>query len=214
MKSVSFFLSLFFFFTFPASAQDPERFRNDIDLLTQTVLPPDSADSLILFTGSSTFTLWKNVQEDFPDRLVLNTAFGGSQYSDLLFWYDRVIRPFKPATIVIYEGDNDLAEGEMPDSVTSEAIRLVNRLKSDFPLIRIVILSPKPSPSRWDMHDRYETFIRLMKTRLPAEVLFIPVWTGFLSADGTPRRELYLEDNLHLSRRGYEILIGKLKPVL
>lgn len=214
MKPFSLLFSISLFYTVSVSAQDPERFRADIDLLSRTVLPPESADSLILFTGSSTFTLWKNVQDDFPGRLVFNTAFGGSQYSDLLYWYSTVIKPYKPGTIVIYEGDNDLAEGEFPDSVASEAVRLVNRLKSDFPFIRIVILSPKPSPSRWDRRSGYETFIGLLKNRLPGDVLFIPVWTDFLSADGTPRRELYLEDHLHLSRMGYEILIGKLKPVL
>ncbi|MCK6602086.1 MAG: hypothetical protein L6Q77_09700 [Bacteroidetes bacterium] len=133
MKPFSLFFSISLFYTVSVSAQDPERFRADIDLLSRTVLPPESADSLILFTGSSTFTLWKNVQDDFPGRLVFNTAFGGSQYSDLLYWYSTVIKPYKPGTIVIYEGDNDLAEGEFPDSVASEAVRLVNRLKSDFP---------------------------------------------------------------------------------
>jgi hypothetical protein len=33
---------------------------------------------------------------------VLNRGLGGSQMSDLLYYFDRVVAPYRPALVVIY----------------------------------------------------------------------------------------------------------------
>lgn len=39
----------------------------------------------ILFTGSSSIAMWKDIQSYFPGYRVINRGFGGSEFSDLLF---------------------------------------------------------------------------------------------------------------------------------
>jgi len=46
---------------------------------------------------------------------VVNCGFGGSRLSDCLRYVSRVVLRLKPAAVVLYAGDNDLAQGALPD---------------------------------------------------------------------------------------------------
>ena len=63
----------------------------------------------ILFVGSSSFTLWKDVQQYFPEYPIINRGFGGSSLTDLIRYAPDVIFPYDPRQIVIYCGENDFA---------------------------------------------------------------------------------------------------------
>ena len=56
--------------------------------------------------------MWSNIQEYFPNKIIINTGFGGSHMSDLLFYLDDIVIKYQPDQIFIYEGDNDVASGE------------------------------------------------------------------------------------------------------
>ena len=71
----------------------------------------------ILFVGSSTFTLWKTMQDDMPEIPLINRGFGGSKVTDLIEHFDTVIAPYHPKQIVIYEGDNDIVSGASPKKI-------------------------------------------------------------------------------------------------
>src|SRR3954465_3242868 len=51
----------------------------------------------ILFVGSSTIRFWK-VSDAFPGLPVLNRGFGGSETSDVLYYFDRVVARYHPST--------------------------------------------------------------------------------------------------------------------
>ncbi len=85
----------------------------------------------VLFVGSSSFTMWKDVQNHFPDYKIINRGFGGSSLTDVIRYAGDVIIPYQPKQIVIYCGENDLAAS---DTVTSEMV--VNRFKELFFMIR------------------------------------------------------------------------------
>lgn len=61
--------------------------------------PP--ASGAILFTGSSSIRRWQSLAEDFPAHRVINRGFGGTQISDLIAYFDRMVRPGRPTQIVI-----------------------------------------------------------------------------------------------------------------
>jgi hypothetical protein len=71
----------------------------------------------VLLVGSSTFRLWFTYKEDLAGFPVINRGFGGSQMSDLNFYFERIVTKYNPKVILVYEGDNDLAAGESPLSV-------------------------------------------------------------------------------------------------
>jgi hypothetical protein len=51
----------------------------------------------------------KMLQSYFPEYNVINNGFGGSHFSDLLYFYHEMIVKPAPEILFIYEGDNDIA---------------------------------------------------------------------------------------------------------
>ncbi len=73
-------------------AADPHKFDKEIaafDALDASTPPPAR---VTVFTGSSTFTKWKDLPLVFAEFHAINRAFGGSQLTDLLFFLDQTGR--------------------------------------------------------------------------------------------------------------------------
>jgi hypothetical protein len=68
-----------------------------------------------IFYGSSSIRLWKTLSRDFIGYPVVNCGFGGSRLSDCVRYVSRLVLRLKPAAVVLYAGDNDLAQGALPD---------------------------------------------------------------------------------------------------
>lgn len=75
------------------------------------------AKDVVLFTGSSSIRLWQSLAQDFPQVKVLNRGFGGSEIADSTFYVDRMIVPYQPRMILLYAGDNDIANNKNPQKV-------------------------------------------------------------------------------------------------
>ena len=87
--AISFLLGILFFN--PIFSQNPLRFQEEINRLRADTTDYAKINDLVLFTGSSSVRMWTDVQKDFPDLRVVNTGFGGSHMSDLLFYADTLI---------------------------------------------------------------------------------------------------------------------------
>ena len=87
----------------------------------------------MVFAGSSSIRMWKDVQSYFPEYNVINNGFGGSQFSDLLYFYDEVILKQKPEILFIYEGDNDINDKKKPGKILKEAKQLTVKIRKDLP---------------------------------------------------------------------------------
>ncbi|MEQ8881269.1 MAG: hypothetical protein RLQ12_16615, partial [Cyclobacteriaceae bacterium] len=111
MKNLIHYLIIFVFTIsiLQAQEQGPQRFEKTIleyEEADKANFPPKGAN---LFVGSSSIRIWQDIADYFPDHEVINRGFGGSMYSDLLYYLDRIVLPYEPAKIFIYEGDNDIA---------------------------------------------------------------------------------------------------------
>ena len=186
---------------------NPDRLEPEIrkfELIDRQTPPPPRP---VLFTGSSSIRLWTNLAATFPNRPVLNRGFGGSQMSDLVHFFDRVVRPYQPSMIVVYEGDNDLAGGKSVETVYSEFLFFLRRVRSDLPGTPVAILATKPSPSRlkWlDSQRDLDTRLETLAQSSPG-VFFIDTFHPLLDAAGMPRPEYYKDDKLHLTPSGYAV---------
>jgi len=117
-----YFVLLFLFFGILVSnAQDPTRFKEQIEKLNTKEYNFNPDKKLVVFAGSSSIRMWKDVQDYFPEYNVINNGFGGSHFSDLLFYYDELILKHKPEILFIYEGDNDIAGNKKPSKIKREA---------------------------------------------------------------------------------------------
>ncbi|MEO6731839.1 MAG: GDSL-type esterase/lipase family protein [Ferruginibacter sp.] len=177
--------------------------------------PPKKA---ILFIGSSSFTKWTDVADYFPRYRIVNRGFGGSSLPDLIQNIEQIVFPYQPKQIVIYCGENDLASS---DTITSKIV--FNRFKQLFQLIRvklpavpIAFVSLKPSPSRQKLWPKMEEVNLMVKNYLKTKrnTAFIDVYHGMFNKDGTVMQELFVEDNLHMNKKGYAIWQQKIKPYL
>lgn len=208
---------IFFFllFGFQIAAQP---FSNEIaDFKKQDSISPPPQNA-ILFVGSSSFRMWKNAGDYFPDHTIINRGFGGSSLADVIRYENDIIFPYNPKQIVIYCGENDIASS---DSVTAKLVlsrfkQLFGDIRAERPAIPIVFISIKPSPSRWHMRDRMIEANELIKKFLKKQknTVFINVWKHMLGNDGSPLGSLFIEDNLHMNARGYTIWQKLITPHL
>ncbi len=197
-----------------SKAQDPTRFKEQVDRLFNIEYNFSADKKLVIFTGSSSVRMWKDVQNYFPEYNIINNGFGGSQFSDLIYYYDELITKQTPEILFIYEGDNDLASDKNPAKILKEAKGLIARIKRDLPQTKIVLISPKPSIARKSLKKDY---IRLNKklTKLCKKqdnLEFADVWTIMLDKNGNVYTDIFIEDGLHMNKKGYDLwakVIGK-----
>ena len=169
----------------------------------------------ILFVGSSTIHYWK-VKELFPDLPVFNRGFGGSEVSDVIYYFDRVVAPYHPDTIVFYSGDNDISAGKTTTTVVNDVKKFVSMVHKELPTTRLIIFPPKPSVAReklWpEMKQVGDEEKKLAKT--DSHVTLLDTTPDMLSPEGRPRPELLRKDGLHMNAKGYKIWSDKLRPLL
>jgi lysophospholipase L1-like esterase len=194
----------------PLQAQNLPPFFNDIQAFKKQDSLQQPPKKAILFTGSSSFRMWTHVQDSFPGYTIVNRAFGGSTLPDVIHYANNVIIPYKPKQVVIYCGDNDLATRDTTingDSVTNRFITLFNIIRSKLPKTSIVYVSIKPSPSRQHLMPKIEVANNQIRDFLKKKkrTAFVDVYHKMLNPDGTPRRELFKEDMLHMNAQGYTI---------
>ncbi len=186
-------------------AQDPNRFKEEIQLLNETYT--GNIQQSTVFTGSSSVRLWKDLETDCQNLQPINTGFGGSQMADLLYYLDDLVLRFKPETVYIYEGDNDINDGKSPETVLETAKKVTDKILDFDKSITIYFISAKPSPSRWNYKDAYVKFNALLKTYCESHpnLRFIDVWHPMLNENGRPLPNIFIEDSLHMNRKGYDI---------
>jgi lysophospholipase L1-like esterase len=188
-------------------AQEARPFTNEVNEL----VAGDSAinkKKVVLFTGSSSIRMWKDLKSYFPKHNVLNRGFGGSQMTDLLYFFDKLVVPYKPKMIFIYEGDNDLASKKNPDEIIATADSILTLIRNKVSKkVKVAFIAAKPSLARWEMKDKYVEFNSKLKawTATKKNVFFVDVWTPMLAANGEVQKDLFMEDGLHMKKKGYDI---------
>ncbi|HEU4458986.1 MAG TPA: SGNH/GDSL hydrolase family protein [Methylibium sp.] len=162
----------------------------------------------VLFVGSSSIRLWNDLEQQFEDPVaVVKRGFGGSRLQDTTDHLRRLVLPYKPRVVVVYAGDNDLAEGRSPQQVFKSFEDFVEGVHAELPATRIAFVSIKPSPLRLAlMRSAEETNARIAAfCRNDPRLDYINVWSPMLGNDGRPREELFLPDRLHLNAQGYAL---------
>jgi len=194
---------------------DPERFAEEIRRFEEWDRKNSVPADAVLFVGSSSIRFWPT-RECFPQHPVINRGFGGAYMSDVVHYARQIVIPYKPKVIVLYAGDNDVADGKRPEQVLSDFRDFVKLVRSELPKTRIVCLSIKPSPARWDHWLRMREANTLLRSacEFDQRLLYGDVATPMLDQDHQPKADLYVEDRLHLNEAGYEVWSRALAPLL
>jgi len=212
------FVSIFVFLetAFAENALKSNRFEKTITQFEQSDKKQPPPENAILFVGSSSIRMWKTLQQDMHPLTVINRGFGGSQFTDAIHFAGRIVTPYKPSMIVVYEGDNDIAAKKSPETVFKDYRRFVGIVRDSLPEVPIFFITIKPSPSRWSMWDDMKKANELIEqyTKLHDGLEYIDVSTPMIDEKGIVRPDIFLEDNLHMNPAGYKLWTSIIKPLL
>ncbi len=186
---------------------DPYPFETEIRKYEYLDLrfPPEPGK--ILFVGSSSIRMWDELETDMQPLNVLNRGFGGSTAEHLLHFLDRIIVPYQPSKIVIYEGDNDIVGGTLPDDFLKNCEEIVSEIQRSLPETPVYFLSVKPSPQRYSYWPQMQEANRLLSALADknANVHYIHLADEMHDDQNRLRNDLFLPDGVHLNRSGYAI---------
>lgn len=194
---------------------DPARWDKDLAQFAAADRESPPAQGGILFLGSSSIRRWDSLTNDFAGLPVLNRGFGGSHMSDAAALADRLVFPYAPRQILLYEGDNDLNKGKSPRRVLADFRTFATRVHERLPNCRISIIAIKPCPKRWHLEKEVRRANELLRqAAADSRVDFIDVFTPMLDAAGQPSPELFVEDGVHMTPEGYAIWTRVIRPYL
>ena len=205
MKKLLSALALLFLVQFSFAQELP--FQEEVNKRAKEIDDAGWKKGSVVFTGSSSVRMWKNLQEQFPNVAIINSAFGGSTADQLLMHLDKTVLRFEPSKVFIYEGDNDINAGQEISAIMNNLDELVTQIHTKYPHTTVNLIAAKPSPSRWDKKVSYVALNDLIRQYATTHenVHIVNVWDIMLDDTGKPRADIFIEDNLHMNEKGYEL---------
>ena len=192
---------------------DPLRFANEIMAFQEWESKNTLPEGGILFVGSSSIRMWPTAAA-FPGNIIINRGFGGAEFPDIFYYYERVITRYAPQKIVLYVGDNDVARGKSADAVFSDYLKLVDWIRRDLPDAELHFISVKPSKARWDYWPvMVEVNRRVAEHAATDPQLGYVDLASVLLVEGEPG-PFYIFDGLHLNAAGYEHWREVMTPII
>jgi lysophospholipase L1-like esterase len=178
------------------------------------VKPPRPGSVVVV--GSSSVRLWQGLEGQFGNTVVLKRGFGGARLSDCIEHLEQLVVKYRPRLVLLYAGDNDLAEGTSPREVLGRFTTFAERIQQRLPTVRLAFISIKPSPARQALLQQARVANRLIASyvRGRPRLAYVDVFDAMLGSDGLPRRELFASDGLHMNSDGYALWRSALAPLV
>ncbi|WP_312075918.1 GDSL-type esterase/lipase family protein [Chryseobacterium sp.] len=217
MKKIFSVLLLIAFTLFFAQEEKPMFWQDIQEFKKQDQENPPAKNSILLI-GSSSFTKWTDVNEYFLGKTIINRGFGGSRLTDLNYYAEDLLSPYQPKQIIVYCGENDFADNAKlrADVVVDRFKSFYKKMRKKFPKIEIDYISIKYSPSRehlWpQMKQANKEIAKFMWREKNAE--FIDITRIMNDQSGKIRKELFVEDMLHMTPEGYRLWTIVMTPFM
>ena len=185
----------------------PERWKARVEqMLRRDEQNPPKMEA-VMFVGSATIAGW-DVKHYFPQFDTINRGIGASMISEMTYYADQLIVPFKPSTIVFYSGDNDTAYGMPTEMIADDFRKFAAKIHSSLPDTQMVVLSIRPSIARLAVWDAVVAANEQLRKICAADskLQFVDLTPMLLTSDEKPRRELLGEDQHHLNKDGFDLV--------
>jgi len=197
------------------STSVPRKFAGEVEKFS-TLPPPEPGG--ILLVGSSIFKRWTNAVSDLAPLPVTNRAFGGSQTSHQLTFFDQVVPPCRPGLIVWYCGSNDIKGKKESSSVLQRTEEWLGKVTQADQATRVLLVSVIRSPQkRRDGQLEAVDAVNLGYEELSRKkdgVFYVDVNPALQTSEGESKVELYVADGLHFNVKGYHQMTTLLKPAI
>lgn len=205
-------------FPFYSQAQQKlDKFESEIVVYEQEDQKAGYDPNAILFTGSSSIRMWKTVDADMEQMKVVNRGFGGSTIPEVTYYADRIIKPHQPKIMVFYCGENDLSNDEAKSSLALKSFKKFYKyMKENLPDTKVFFIAIKPSIRRWNYWPKMVDANTKIKKYINKKdnYYFVDTASPMLDVEGVVLQDIFIEDNLHMNAKGYEIWTNTLKPIL
>ena len=190
-------------------------------------------EGLIMFYGDSAFTRWSekwgyhDMEEDIRmkdgSRAVINHGFGTSTAEELLYYYDRMVKPWKPRALVLNVFSNDCDNAYSPEEIMALLERIMEWARNDIPGIKFYLCEARPLKAgiegrviwhfQWhNMQLEYNELVNQYAAKHDdcKVVSYINHPLFFNNPEDVGdykiiRTDTFIEDDVHLSPFGYEL---------
>lgn len=195
---------------------DYKDFRVEIELLKQKSQAKQNQKDLIVFYGSSTIRLWSTLERDFPKHNVLNLGFGGAIIHSMVSHFEALFSGLTPKAIFLYLGGNDLNLDLSTDEIIAQSKAFIEAIHQRFRQTKIYHISIKPSLERQEHLHSIQSINNAMcnLTKERAYLTQIRLHEALLDLNQNLRKDVLLQDGLHLNDEGYLILKGLVQQAL
>lgn len=168
----------------------------------------------ILFIGSSSIKRWDGLKKAFSAYPIIQRGFGGSEFKDILHYANDIIFPYQPKAIFLYAGENDLVKGSTVDKIYTVFLDLYSQIRKQLPQTEIYVISTKPSEKWLDYLDEtiaLNTKFKQLSDKKGSQLHYIDIFSQMVDEKGSPKPDLFVSDQLHLSSKGYSLWVDAIK---
>ena len=133
-----------------------------------------------------------------------------------LFQKKQFTEVLKMAGPIIGQNPNDLTALKTPEETLKDFKKFLNLVRNEFGNIKVYVIGIKPTVDRLylDKEERiFNSSIKLLASD-DAYLEYINIWDPMLNQDGTRMPELFIEDGLHMNKKGYEVWTKKVRESL
>lgn len=199
-----------------------QAWEKDIQKFEQLDKSESYPEDAILFAGSSSIRLWTTMEKDMVPYHVIQRGYGGAKLSDFIVYAGRIFDSHQCKGIVLFIA-NDITGSEMdktPKEVAELFRKVLKIIRKVHPSTPVFWIEVSPTSSRWNVWPEIQKANTLIKDICDNQrnTYFIKTDFAFLNENGVPKDELFREDKLHLTEKGYavwkEIIIKELDTVL
>ena len=182
-----------------------EEYEADVRELEINLHNKELENKKIVLYGSSTFKDWNNAHLDLSLNNLSNLGFGGSTLVSCRTYFNRIVVPYNPDTMIFYAGDNDIGSGTTANELLNEFMLFTSEVNEKIPHTRCFFISIKPSIFRKNYLDIIlEANDKIKKTiNHLGQWKYIDLCTPMLE---TGYEKFYGEDPLHMNVLGYSLL--------
>ena len=192
--------------------------ENDIQKFEQLDKSESYQKDAILFAGSSSIKLWANLEKDMAPYPVIQRGYGGAKLSDFAVYAKRIFDPHQCRAFVLFIA-NDIT-GSMQDKSPREVGKLVSyvlkTIRKTHPSTPVFWIAITPTESRWKVWPQIQLANSQIKKVCESQknTYFIKTDYAFLNEKGLPITELFRDDKLHLTEKGYAVWTDIIKEEL
>lgn len=191
----------------------PRKNQEELDKFANIDQGKQITSAETVFVGSSSFAWWNSLEDDFKEEHAINRAIGGTTVKDIDENLDDLVLKYNPQNVVVYSGINDLARGREPEQVQQDIERLERNIHDKLPNAELYVLAPSESPQNQHLASRYRQADDLIRSYLSQRPHshFVDTPKVMHDANESLRNDLFLPDNTHPNKRGYDEV---LKPLI